>query len=190
MDLDGTLILGPDQRGGKFITSLEDVELFDGVLDKLRWFKGHGWRLVLMSNQGGIATGHTTEHQIVRLMSEVNRMTANLLDQICYCPHHPTALGSSPEETMELRSCWCRKPSPGMIYNSLGALSISYPSEIYRPYTSLMVGDLSTDKQCAEAANLPFVWAEEWRQYPSDELIGLHVPSKKDVIITHGPLSE
>lgn len=163
MDLDDTLILGPKHRDGAFIKGPQDVELFPGVLERLKWFKSRGWRLVLISNQGGIALNLIDESVVARIFQEVNRLTANLFDRMQWCPHHPDAKMTIEEETLEAAWCMCRKPLAGMIYGNMLSLAEQHGHEYYRPYTCLMVGDMDSDRECAKAAAVPFLDAVEWR---------------------------
>jgi histidinol phosphatase-like enzyme len=66
------------------------------------------------------------------------------------CPHHPQ--GTIPRYAI---SCPNRKPAPGAILDALDRFQI-------RPQDSLFVGDQDTDRLAAEAAGVPFQWAEDF----------------------------
>lgn len=154
-DLDGTVRKGKDELG-RFVNEPEDVELFDGVAELLQGYKNLGWRIISVSNQGGIALGHMTVETCMLAMVETQKQTNGMFDKMAWCPHFPTA--SIPEMAV----CWCRKPRPGMIIESAMHLS-EHTGEIYPPHLGLMVGDRPEDEQCAENAGLNFVSAAEWR---------------------------
>jgi phosphoglycolate phosphatase-like HAD superfamily hydrolase len=59
--------------------------------------------------------------------------------------------------------CWCRKPRPGLAIEALNDLARQYPGEFYPPYMALMVGDRPEDEAMAQALDVGFVWAAEWR---------------------------
>jgi D-glycero-D-manno-heptose 1,7-bisphosphate phosphatase len=164
LDLDGTVIHGKEELG-HFVTGPHEVEVFEGVLDKLKVYKSQGWRLVLISNQGGIAMGHIAENTVNRIMQEANRLTANLFDRIVYCPHHPEAnKDEQTPETLEMAQCFCRKPRGGLVYATMASLTEQFHDEYYRPYAALFVGDLDTDRQCAESCGIEFKSAKDWRE--------------------------
>lgn len=156
LDLDGTVRYNFKVKDG-FINSPDEVEIFDGVLNIIKSYKEKGWRVVSVSNQGGIALRHVSENVVARTMQETNRMCASLFDLMRWCTHHPDA------EDEESSICMCRKPRIGMIVSSMIELTRQY-GEVYRPYSCLMVGDREEDRLCAENANMPFKWASQWRE--------------------------
>jgi len=149
LDLDGTV-----RDNKKFVNGPGDVEIYEGVVDIIRSYKEGGWKVVAISNQGGIAMGHTTESEANRALMETNRQCANLFDGMLYCPHHPD--NPDPEN-----KCICRKPKIGNIVRAFSQLA---NAGIYTyPLACLFVGDQESDKKCAEDAHIPFMWAKEWR---------------------------
>jgi D-glycero-D-manno-heptose 1,7-bisphosphate phosphatase len=163
LDIDGTVRFGPKEMGGKFVNSPADVEVFEGVAEKLQQYKDSGWRIVGVSNQGGIAMGLVPENAVARAMQETNRLCGNLFDKMLWCNHHPDAVGDDVVSKDEKSICFCRKPRIGMILTALMDLSMHHDGEFYRPYNCLMVGDSAEDAECAANAGIPFMWAEQWR---------------------------
>lgn len=167
-DLVGTLIYNGVrdnfEKPVSFISDPTEVEVFPGVVDLLKAYKAKGWRIVVVSNQGGVAMGKLAESTVNRIMAESVRLCANLLDRIIWCPHFPKAEGKTEEDTLELSVCWCRKPRVGMVMATVASLGDQYPNEFYRPYASLFVGDREEDRLCAENANIKFMWASDWRK--------------------------
>lgn len=156
LDLDGTVRWGKDELG-RFVNCAEDVRLFAEVPALLRRYKRAGWRIVAVSNQGGIALGHMEFAQCAASMMETQLQAGNAFDKIVFCRHHPDA--TDPEYAV----CWCRKPRPGMVIEAALALAEKHPGEYYPPHMGLFVGDRDEDRGCAENAGLPFMWAVEWR---------------------------
>lgn len=154
-DLDGTVRKGKDELG-RFVNEPEDVELFEGMVELLHGYKELGWRIIGVSNQGGIALGHMTMETCIKAMVETQKQAEGAFDKIAWCSHFPTA--SIPEMAV----CWCRKPRPGLIIESAYELA-GHTGEIYPPHLGLMVGDRPEDEQCAENAGLQFLGAAEWR---------------------------
>lgn len=155
LDLDGTVRKGFDELG-RFVNGPEDVEVFEEVPDLLEWYKASGWRVVAISNQGGIALGHMTMDICTRAMLETQKQSRNLFDKILWCQHHPDA------KDPEMAVCWCRKPRAGLVIESALSLSEIY-REIYPPHLALFVGDRLEDEECAMSANIRFMPAVEWR---------------------------
>jgi D-glycero-D-manno-heptose 1,7-bisphosphate phosphatase len=156
-DLDGTVRKGKDELG-RFVNRPEDVELFDGVAALLWGYKRLGWRIVGVSNQGGIALGHLTLLDCKAAMIETQRQARGAFDKIAWCSHYP-----GENVIPEMAICWCRKPRPGLIIET--ALSmVNQFNEIYPPHLALMVGDRPEDEGCAENAGIRFLDAAEWRK--------------------------
>lgn len=155
LDIDGTVRWGKDELGS-FVNTAEDVRVFDEVPELLRKYKDLGWRIVGISNQGGIALGYMTQEVCYKAMLETNRQCGAIFDKIAWCSHHPDA------KDPEMAVCWCRKPKAGLIIES--ALELSRKNdEIYPPHLGLFVGDMDSDRVCAENAGLAFMDAKDWR---------------------------
>lgn len=160
LDLDGTVRRGFDELG-RFVNKKEDVEVFDGVVDLMRKYKEKGWRIVGVTNQGGVATGQLSYEDMAAAIIETNRQTEQLFDKIMVCVHHPDA------REKEMAVCWCRKPRIGNVVLAAHELGKVY-DEYYPPHLALFIGDRPEDKQCAENAGIPFMDAKEWREsYPA-----------------------
>lgn len=157
VDLDGTIRKGLDELG-RFVNGPEDVELFDGVADRLLRYRTAGWRIIAITNQGGVALGHTTFERAMLACARTNDLAKRSFDKIVMCRHHPAA--KDPEYAV----CWCRKPRIGGLVEA--ALSLADACrEYYPPHLSLFVGDRDEDRQCAENAGVPFMLASEWRDH-------------------------
>lgn len=156
-DIDGTIRWGKDELG-QFVNTAEDVHVFDGVPELLWQYKTLGWRIVGISNQGGIALGHMDQPTCIAAMAETQRQTRSAFDRIMWCMHHPAA------NDPEMAVCWCRKPMSGMVLEAAFDLAQKYRGEIYPPHLGLFVGDRPEDEQCAANAGLRFMPAAEWRE--------------------------
>lgn len=156
LDLDGTVRKGYDQLG-KFVNKAEDVEIFPNAIALMRAYKNKGYRIVGVSNQGGVALGYTTYDDCHKAMVETERQCHGLFDTISFCIHHPDA------KQQKDAICWCRKPLPGLVIEAALALEQKY-AETYPPYLALFVGDMKTDRECAALLNIQFMDAEAWRK--------------------------
>lgn len=163
LDLVSTTIHGPDEMDGRFPNGPADVVVYPEALTMMRRWKQGGGRIIIVSNQGGVALGYVAEGSIVQMMMHAWDLMERLPDKIAWCKHHPNA------EHPEMARCWCRKPSPGLLIEA--ALDVAKRNrgwEIYPPYMSLFVGDRDEDKECARLAGIDFMWAEEWRRKASE----------------------
>jgi len=109
------------------------VELLPGVAEACSMLKRAGFRLVVISNQGGVARGRFGTDAVERVNAKVNELLGGAIDAFRYCPFHPN--GVVPSFTRE--HPW-RKPAPGMILDAAAALDI----ELRRSWT---VGDAARD---------------------------------------------
>lgn len=160
LDLDGTVRWGKDELG-RFVNGAGDVRVFDEVPALLARYRDLGWRIVAVSNQGGVALGHVSRDDCAAAMVETYQQCGGLFDRIAWCVHHPDA--SDPEMAV----CWCRKPRPGLVIEAAIALA-EYKGEIYPPHLGLFVGDRPEDADCAKNAGLRFMAADVWRSGKHD----------------------
>jgi len=155
LDLDDTVRKGKATLG-RFVNKAADVEVFPEVPEILAAYKRAGWRIVAISNQGGVALGLLSMEDCAAAMMETQRQCRGAFDKMLFCTHHPDA--KDPEYAV----CWCRKPRIGLILEACHALSAQF-NEYYPPHLALLVGDRAEDQQCAENANVWFVDAAQWR---------------------------
>lgn len=155
LDIDGTVRHGKDELGF-FVSKASEVIVFPEAKKLILKAKEAGWRIVGISNQGGIALGLANLTDIAEAFIETNKQCDYAFDKIAFCQHHPNA--KDPEYAV----CWCRKPRAGLVIES--ALDLARKNnEYYPPHLSLFVGDRPEDKECAEAVNIKFMDAKEWR---------------------------
>lgn len=107
LDRDGTL-----NEEVHYLHRKKDLKLYDGVAEALRMLKGHGYKLVVVTNQAGVARGYYSEADVKalhRYMNELLEPQGAGIDAFFYCPHHPEhGIGIYKKE------CRCRKPGTGM----------------------------------------------------------------------------
>lgn len=171
LDLDGTVRKGPGQLDGRFVNDPEDVEIIPEALEQMRWFRSHGWRIVGVTNQGGVAYGFMSMETMIATMQRTSELCldekgAGLFDLIMACPHHEQ--GSVKRYAYP---CLCRKPLSGMIHSGIAALEVLYPDEIPRRDLMLMVGDRPEDSGLAENVGIKFISAETWWHYNPSSVV-------------------
>ena len=144
LDRDGTL---NHSLGARPPQHPEEIKLLPGVASRLHEYAAMGWRIVIITNQGGIAFGYQTEEQAYATHQALLDALPVEADASYLCPHHPQ--GTDPRYAMP---CANRKPAPGAILDALERFGA-------RAEDCLLVGDMDTDQQAAEAAGVPFCWA-------------------------------
>ena len=105
-----------------YVNCLDDFKILPKVRDALKLFHQAGYKLFVVTNQGGIEKGFLTHDDL----DEIHEYMCNELPELCginYCPKY---------------NSFYRKPNPGMIYG------FAMAHEIYLG-KSWMVGDMITD---------------------------------------------
>ncbi|MBI1677035.1 MAG: D-glycero-beta-D-manno-heptose 1,7-bisphosphate 7-phosphatase [Shewanella sp.] len=140
LDRDGVI-----NKDHGYVHLVDDFEYIDGVFESCLSLKEMGYKLVVVTNQSGIARGMYTEDQFHSLTEWMDWNFADKgveLDGIYYCPHHAEkGIGEYKVD------CDCRKPKPGMLNDAAQFLKIDLAN-------SVMVGDKAEDMQAAKAAGV------------------------------------
>ena len=130
---------------GDYVHRVEDFTFIAGAVPALARLRAAGWKLVVVTNQSGIARGYYSESQYrvltAHMQRELHRAGAEL-DAVLHCPHLPDAV----VEAYRL-ACTCRKPAPGLLLQAAGMLSIDLSR-------SVLVGDKVSDVQAGRAAGV------------------------------------
>jgi D-glycero-D-manno-heptose 1,7-bisphosphate phosphatase len=138
LDRDGTLV-----HRRHYPSRPEELLLYDGITPELRSLQEAGFRLVVITNQAGIARGYFTETDLQQMHEYLAGELAQSgvrLDGIYYCPHHPE--GRIPELAVR---CTCRKPQPGMLLRAASDLDLDLRS-------SWFLGDILDDIEAGKRA--------------------------------------
>jgi len=136
LDRDGVINHDP----GDYTCRPEDWHLLDGITDVMKAYQRAGYRLVVVTNQGGIGLGRYSLEVLNLIHERMNQALAQrdlVLDGIYACPHHP-----------RIEPCLCRKPAPLLIQKALHRWNLD-------PKQSLMIGDRSRDVEAAQNAGVP-----------------------------------
>jgi D-glycero-D-manno-heptose 1,7-bisphosphate phosphatase len=131
MDRDGTVC---DEVG--YVNHVSRIRLLPRSAAAIRRARDAGFKVVVATNQAGVARGYFTEDLVHRVHDRLREMLAaegTSVDAIYYCPHHPDA-GDEPYR----KDCDCRKPRPGMLLRARDELGID-------PARSYVVGDSMRD---------------------------------------------
>jgi len=102
LDRDG--VINEKAPEGDYVKTWGEFRFLPGALEAIKALAGVAPRLLVVSNQRGIAQGVMSEQDLLdiheNMLSEIRR-TGGRIDSIYHCPH-------------EKHSCDCRKPGIGM----------------------------------------------------------------------------
>ena len=132
LDRDGTI----NQDSDQYIKSPAEWKPIHGSLEAIARLTQNGWRVVVATNQSGIARGlfdMATLNAIHDTMHRAVHQAGGRIDAIFFCPH----AGDS--------NCECRKPKPGMLLEIARRMNVELEGVP-------MVGDSLRDLQAAVAA--------------------------------------
>ena len=131
LDRDGTLI-----EEVNYLSRAEQVQLIPGAADAVRRVNEAGARVVVVTNQAGVARGYFPEGRVAEVHAHLSAMLSEhgaKVDAFYHCPHHAT------EGVGEFRvDCDCRKPKPGMLLAAARDLGLDLSR-------SWMIGDKVCD---------------------------------------------
>lgn len=138
LDRDGTLI-----EEVNYLSSPEQVRVFPGAAAAVRRWNEAGVKVIVVTNQAGVARGYFPESRIAEIHAHLSAVLAEsgaVIDAYYHCPHHAT------HGVGEYRiACSCRKPSPGMLLTA----AKEHGLDLSR---SWMVGDKLCDVKAGAAA--------------------------------------
>ncbi|MDR1659193.1 MAG: D-glycero-beta-D-manno-heptose 1,7-bisphosphate 7-phosphatase [Desulfovibrio sp.] len=133
LDRDGTL-----NRETGYLHDWSDWQWLPGVPETLALLGHHSYKLVVVTNQSGLARGLYGAEAVSRLHEHMNRDLAarnGIINAFYHCPHHPDFTGP----------CACRKPQPGMLLRAAAEMSLNLAQ-------SWMIGDKALDVEAGLAA--------------------------------------
>lgn len=135
VDKDGTLV-----EDRPYNVDPARMRFTAGALDGLRLLHAHGFRIVVVTNQPGVALGYFGLDALLRLRQALARRLARAgvpLAGFYACPHAPGPAAGPP--------CACRKPAPGLLQQAARAHGLDLAR-------SWMVGDILDDVEAGQRA--------------------------------------
>jgi D-glycero-D-manno-heptose 1,7-bisphosphate phosphatase len=139
LDKDGTLV-----EDVPYNVDPEKIKLVDGAVEALQLLHGAGFKLVVVTNQSGVARGLFKENDLINVETHLRKILDEAgipLTGFYYCPHHPD--GHVRHYT---DACICRKPRPGMLFQAARENQINLAS-------SWMIGDILDDIEAGRRAD-------------------------------------
>ena len=132
LDRDGTINHDSDQH----IKSPAEWRPIDGSLEAIARLTQADYRIVIATNQSGIARGLFDTSTLIAIHDMLQRAVAQVggrIDAFFFCPHAADS------------ACACRKPQPGMLLEVARRFNVSLKD-------TYMVGDAHRDVAAAAAA--------------------------------------
>ncbi|WP_430812071.1 MULTISPECIES: D-glycero-alpha-D-manno-heptose-1,7-bisphosphate 7-phosphatase [unclassified Carboxylicivirga] len=136
IDRDGVI---NNDEGHYYIYKFKDFKLNKGIIEGLKQLQDAGYKLIVITNQGGIAKGEYSEDDVEILHGHFLQLMFDndiRITDIYYCPHHDS-----------VEDCDCRKPKPGMIVQALEEHGIDKSR-------SYLIGDADRDVEAGQKAGL------------------------------------
>lgn len=131
LDRDGTINKDSDD----YIKRPEEWIPLPGALEAIAKASRAGWRIVIATNQSGIARGMfdiAALHAMQRKLEQLLAPLGGRIDSVFFCPHAPDA------------GCDCRKPRTGLLQQIAARYQVSLASVPF-------IGDSDKDLAAARA---------------------------------------
>ena len=135
IDRDGTINKRPPKA--QYVQKPEDFIWLNRAEEGIALLKKKGYRVLLVSNQPGIARGALTEKTLdeihKKMQEDLRKDEGCEIDDLFVCPHNWDD------------GCDCRKPKPGMFYQAQKKYSLNL-------HNCIMIGDDERDIEAGNAA--------------------------------------
>jgi D,D-heptose 1,7-bisphosphate phosphatase len=139
LDKDGTLV-----EDVPYNVDPEKIRLVPEAVESLRALKAAGFKLIVISNQAGVAHGRFKEEALKGVEKRLNELLGEhgvALDGFYFCPHHPDG-----RVRVYTKTCFCRKPSPGMLFQAARDHGLNLAD-------SWFIGDILNDVEAGRRAD-------------------------------------
>jgi D-glycero-D-manno-heptose 1,7-bisphosphate phosphatase len=131
IDKDGTLI-----KDIPYNVKPDLIALEPDAPAALRKWRAHGYLLIVVSNQSGLARGYFTARELNIAIEKLKQLLIDEnapIDDFYFCPHHPDGVVQ-----LYAKECDCRKPSAGLLFAAAKKWGIDFSR-------SWMIGDILND---------------------------------------------
>lgn len=138
LDKDGTLV-----EDVPYNVDPARIRIYPEVVAALTALSTQGYKLLVVSNQPGIAHGYVDGAAVERAGTHLLRMLKDEdvhIDGFYYCPHHPEGAVDSYRV-----HCECRKPQPGLLRRAAREHRVDL-------FASWMIGDILNDVEAGKRA--------------------------------------
>jgi D-glycero-D-manno-heptose 1,7-bisphosphate phosphatase len=134
LDRDGVI----NENRADYVKSWSEFRFLDGSREAIAKLSLAGHRIVVCTNQAGVARGHVsieTIEEIHRCMIASVAELGGVIEKVYFCPHGKD------------ENCDCRKPRPGMLLRARNELGVDLSKAVF-------IGDSMTDIQAGIAAGV------------------------------------
>ncbi len=130
LDRDGVI----NEDSDAFIKSPEEWLPIPGSIEAIALLNSHGYKVVVVTNQSGIARGFFDENTLVSIHTKMNELIKQQgaeITAVYFCPHGPDD------------QCDCRKPKAGLLLQFAQDFNVDLT-------TTSVIGDSLRDLQAGE----------------------------------------
>ena len=142
-DRDG--VLNSSKINGGYIGKINDFKWIPGAKKALKYLKDNGFKIIIVSNQSGIARGYFLIKDVkvlhAFLKAELKKINVKI-DAIYYCPYHVDGIVKKFK-----KKSFLRKPNNGMFKLAQKRWKIDRSK-------SFMIGDQITDMKFAKKSKI------------------------------------
>ena len=131
LDRDGTVNVEVS-----YLNNTRHLRIMDGVPEAIIILKDLGFKIIIVTNQSGVARGYIRERTLKRIHAKLRRLlrkNGTDFDAVFYCPYYKSA-----RKKRYKKDSSHRKPNPGMIEKARRIFDIDLDS-------SYMLGDRRSD---------------------------------------------
>lgn len=132
LDRDGTI-----NKDYGYVFEIEKFEFISGAIEGLKILRDLGYKLIVITNQSGIARGYYTEEDAINIFEYMKNELLKeniIIEKVYYCPH----IGDN---------CNCRKPKLELFYKAQKEFDIDFQE-------SYAIGDKIRDLAICEKENV------------------------------------
>jgi D-glycero-D-manno-heptose 1,7-bisphosphate phosphatase len=142
LDRDGVINRKPPE--GQYVYRWSDFHLLPGAETAIARLNRSGYKVIIVTNQRGVALGLYTEQAILQLHDQLRKHLALYdaqIDSIYYCPH-------------DKNECNCRKPGPGLFEQAFH----DFPDASID--NSIVIGDSLSDIEAGVRLSMPAIFIQ------------------------------
>ena len=133
-----------------YVYTVEKFQMLDGVKDAVKTFKEQGFKIIVITNQSGIAKGIYTHEDVATVHEHMNALLDGMIDDIYYSPYH-----------QDFTNSLTRKPGSLMLEKAVAKYNIDISQ-------SYLVGDRPRDCECAKSIGLTTIIVD-YEKVPSSD---------------------
>ena len=135
-DRDGVI---NDNSQHYYTHKIEQWTFNPGIIELMSDLIKKGYKLFIVTNQGGVARGICSKSDVIQLHSQICSTLKEkgiIITDVAVCPHHPL-----------IENCLCRKPQPLLLEKLIARYNIDKSQ-------SFMIGDSKSDGAAAAKAGI------------------------------------